>query len=259
MKKLSRHYDSIDPHKSVSTAKKKFFSYVLNHLGHSNARKRSILDVGCGYGYFLEMASHKKWRTKGVEVAKIAVEESRKRFGDKNIFYGTLREAEFDDDSFDAVTCWDVLAYVENPAGELKECFRILKNGGKLGIRTRNVALQILLYRLYSFFRKPLLFLDSKKPYVFNYYCYSKSSLYLLLKRLGYTNIQIKNSPLTRGDPYGHLELKKIISIIKYLIACMSEIIFRLSNRRWVLSPSLLIWAEKPHSSSETGNTPSDG
>lgn len=243
---LGDHYDRVDPHKNVADAKRKVFCLALKHLQASATEDKSILDIGCGYGYFLDFAFREGWQVKGVEIAEDAVEKSRRKFGEKNIFHGTLEKADYKTEVFDAVTLWDVLVFVEDPSRELRECLRILKRGGKLGIRVRNVAVQKLLYQLYHPFRKYFSKLGFKKPYVFHQYCFSKRSMYLLLNRLGYTNIQITMSPLTQGDPYGHTSILGLVKSVKYLIGFTAGFLYKISSGRWILSTSLLVWAEKP-------------
>lgn len=60
------HYQDNDPHNAVAISKRGFFEmaiiYLSNKIPQSN---RSILDIGCGYGHFLEIAWKKGWETRG--------------------------------------------------------------------------------------------------------------------------------------------------------------------------------------------------
>ena len=47
----------------------------------------TILNVGCGYGYFLDMVSKKGWDPNGVEVVQNAVKNCGKKIGYKNVFH----------------------------------------------------------------------------------------------------------------------------------------------------------------------------
>lgn len=244
---LQRHYQKNDPHKEVSNSKIAFYKLVLNYLSFcrkTNGKK--ILDIGCGYGYFLEMASKKGWEPTGIEVVQDAVESSQKKVGFNNIFQGKLKAGCLSANSFDVITLWDVIAIVDNPYDELKECYRLLKRGGLIGIRTRNVFFQLSVFRLFGFIKKIAIPFGIKEPYVFNRYCFSSRSLRALLSRLGFINIKISNSPLTSGDPYNHMALHYPVRLAKTCIYICSKFLFWITNGRRLIGPSLLIWAEKP-------------
>jgi SAM-dependent methyltransferase len=243
---ISSYYSNIDPHERVATSKLYFFRSALHYLS-SQIRNidRSILDVGCGFGYFLEFASRNGWIVSGVEIVDHAVENARKTVGDENIFHGSLRDANYPDGYFDAITLWDVLVMVDRPFEEVKECYRILKQGGKIGIRVRNVLFQKTIFQLYSPFSNVASRFNIKNPYVFHRHNFSPKSLRLLLQRAGFRPILITNSPLTEGDPYSHTRIDKLTSFLKFWIDIFARVLFQMSRGRLVTGPSLLVWAEK--------------
>lgn len=244
---LRKHYQKNDPHKEVSKSKKVFYDYVIGYLSSRSKRNGTkILDIGCGYGYFINIALQKGWKPFGIEIVEDAANASRKKIGYENVFQGELKGAGLKEESFDAITLWDVLAIIDNPFDELKECHRLLKKGGIIGIRTRNVWFQIAVYRLFDFIKKIALRFGLKSPYVFNKYCFSGRSLYALLSRLGFINIKIANSPLTFGDPYNHIPFHYLVKLAKTCINILSKLIFWITHGRCLVGPSLLIWAEKP-------------
>lgn len=244
---LKNHYLHDDPHEMVSLSKTSFYKTVLDYLDNEVSQKeKRILDIGCGYGYFLQLASKRGWKPFGIEVVKDAVKSSQTKVGNKHIFCGKLKEVNFNSDAFDAITLWDVIAIVDNPYNELKECNRLLKKGGIIGIRTRNVSFQKWVYRIFVLVKGIALRFGLKKPYVFNKYCFSRKSLYALLSRLGYTNIKITNSPLTFGDPYNHMPFNFGLKIVKICLNVCSKIVFFTTGGRCLIASSLLIWAEKP-------------
>ena len=96
-----------------------------------------LLDVGCGPGVLLSVAKD-RWDAVGVEVSKSAAEEARKRFN-ANVVEGTLEQAAFPSESFDAVTLVDVIEHLTGPKETLREVSRILKPGGVLFVLTPNI------------------------------------------------------------------------------------------------------------------------
>jgi ubiquinone/menaquinone biosynthesis C-methylase UbiE len=240
------HYQNIDPHERVAASKQSFFNSTLSYLSSQvKIENRSILDVGCGFGYFLEFASKHGWNTYGVEIADAAVQGAKKKVGEANIFHGSLKNAYYSDECFDAITLWDVLVMVESPFEELEECFRTLKHRGKIGIRVRNVFFQKMIFQLYAPFSNVGSRFNIKNPYVFHRHNFSPKSLRLLLKRVGFRRIQITNSPLTEGDPYSHTRINKLTSVAKFLVDAASGTMFQISRGRLITGPSLLVWAEK--------------
>jgi SAM-dependent methyltransferase len=204
------------------------------------------LDVGCGYGDFLELASRKGWRSSGVELVPDAVKAASERIGNHKVFQCTLKDRRFPENTFDAVTLWDVLILTEDPYEDLRECYRILKEGGVLGIRLRNLYFQRIVYRLHSFLDRVISPLWTKRPYVFHRNCFHAKSIELLLRRLGFTSIKIMNSPLTVGDPYGHSSVSGVTQAFKRIMSIFSNLVFWASQGNWVAAPSILVWAEKP-------------
>ena len=99
--------------------------------------KGRILDVGCAYGWFLEVARERGWHTAGVEVEEATAHLARE--GGIDVTLGTLHDASFDDASFDCVGLWDVLEHVPDVDAFLAECRRVLKPGGVLAVQSPNV------------------------------------------------------------------------------------------------------------------------
>jgi 2-polyprenyl-3-methyl-5-hydroxy-6-metoxy-1,4-benzoquinol methylase len=242
------HYSSIDPHESVGAAKRKFFRKALGILSRTkSSRSRKILDIGCGFGYFLDLAARYGWDVYGVEIVKQGVETSRAKFGKAKIHHGTLNNANHRQMAFDAITLWDVLVEINDPFSELNECYRILRDGGTIGIRVRNSLFQKLVFYFHSRFQKVANKIGIKKPYVFHQYSFNRKSITSLLTRAGFSNIKVRNSPLSQGDPYKHVNNAQLIKLVKYMIVAISEATYFLSFGRIIIGPSLLIWAEKPY------------
>ena len=87
-------------------------------------------------------------------------------------------------------------------------------------------------------------------------YCFTSKAITLLLLRAGFVNIKASNSPLTKGDPYGYTRVRGLVKRAKNIIYLVSEFVFWASAGRWIVGPSLLVWAEKSGSNSENGSSP---
>lgn len=102
------------------------------------AARSRVLDVGCGSGVLLARMQSLGWQVEGVEVDPGGVAAARAR--GVTVHQGQLADAKFPDSHFDAVHSAHVIEHVYNPVALLRECFRILKPGGKLVIITPNTA-----------------------------------------------------------------------------------------------------------------------
>ena len=94
-------------------------------------KEESCLDVGFGQGYGLKILSQKTKKLTGIEVDKRAVKRALKIFKPQNI--DILRydgyNIPFRDNTFDLVTCIDVIEHVEDYDKLLKEMLRVSKKG----------------------------------------------------------------------------------------------------------------------------------
>jgi 2-polyprenyl-3-methyl-5-hydroxy-6-metoxy-1,4-benzoquinol methylase len=131
------------------TQRIKMWKSRLQTLNSFARRKGKLLDVGCGEGLFLELASKNGWNIAGTEISPFAVTYGKGRLG-LNILQGELINIGFPDNKFDAVTMWHVLEHTTNPLVILKEIRRILKDDGVfiLAIPNLNNILSQWTYRL---------------------------------------------------------------------------------------------------------------
>jgi 2-polyprenyl-3-methyl-5-hydroxy-6-metoxy-1,4-benzoquinol methylase len=95
----------------------------------------TLLDIGCGEGFFLFNASRAGYITKGVELSQDAAEYAKKEFG-LNVEVGLFEKIQFPENYFDVVTLWQVLEHLSQPLTVLKEAHRVLKPGGLLAVST---------------------------------------------------------------------------------------------------------------------------
>jgi SAM-dependent methyltransferase len=91
--------------------------------------QKRILDVGCSTGIFLDSMRRAGWETQGIEINPDAAQYARLRLG-LNVITGQLKDNDFENESFDAVTFWDVLEHTFDPKNSLIEVHRLLKPGG---------------------------------------------------------------------------------------------------------------------------------
>ncbi|MBN1576347.1 MAG: class I SAM-dependent methyltransferase [Chitinispirillaceae bacterium] len=115
------------------------FASWLRAIARFTSLRGSLLDIGCAAGCFLEIAVQQGWDAAGVEISSFAAAEAKKRFGGR-VFYGTLHEAHYDDNRFDAITAFDVIEHLDDPVSFINEIGRIIKPGGLLALSTADSA-----------------------------------------------------------------------------------------------------------------------
>ena len=112
-------------------------SRIASLLGRSPSGIR-LLDVGCSRGHFIEAAARNGFQAEGVEPAPGVAAEARAR--GLTVHTGLLGEQRFPDARFAAVTLFEVIEHLKEPASLLRECRRVLEPGGLLVLSTGNTA-----------------------------------------------------------------------------------------------------------------------
>jgi dolichyl-phosphate beta-glucosyltransferase len=90
----------------------------------------SILDIGCGTGGNLQEFA-KLGNSFGLDASMQAVEFCKKR-GLKNVIECSAEKIAYRDNTFDVITCLDVLEHLPDPVEALREMKRVLKDSGKI-------------------------------------------------------------------------------------------------------------------------------
>jgi SAM-dependent methyltransferase len=107
-----------------------------------------ILDVGCGYGHFMEISKKQGWQPVGIESSQILREYISKN---KSFFvFSTINEIP-EDSIYDVIAFIDSLYYFQDPLNVLSKVRRMLKEKGILIIRVTNRNMLVrLVSRYYS-------------------------------------------------------------------------------------------------------------
>ncbi len=97
----------------------------------------TVLDLGCGSGWFLQEMRTRGWMPYGVEISKAA--SSLGQSQGLQIFCGTVQQAKFRSEFFDYVRANHSFEHMTCPNETLDEIYRILKPQGKLLIGVPNI------------------------------------------------------------------------------------------------------------------------
>jgi 2-polyprenyl-3-methyl-5-hydroxy-6-metoxy-1,4-benzoquinol methylase len=98
----------------------------------------TLLDMGCSSGSFLESMKGEPWRLYGVEMSAEGARTAEARSG-ANVFVGDIPDAPFAPESFDVITCFDVLEHVYESRRVMARVVEWLKPGGIFYVLVPNI------------------------------------------------------------------------------------------------------------------------
>jgi 2-polyprenyl-3-methyl-5-hydroxy-6-metoxy-1,4-benzoquinol methylase len=117
-------------YESLGSARTRMFARHLTRI-ESEVGKGRILDVGCATGDFLKVARNRGWQVLGADpsAARSQVEAAGIQLVGTNV-----QDVDVEEGTLDAITFWDVLEHVTDPAADLARARRLLKPGGVLAL-----------------------------------------------------------------------------------------------------------------------------
>ena len=137
-----------------------------------------ILEVGCGYGYFLQCALDAGFDAYGIDLSPAAVKWAATRHPGR-VFCGLLEEVpEIQDQKYDVIFGSHLIEHLTEPSEFLREAGRLLRPGGLVVMVTPNI--KSLLARVSG-----SRWVSFKIPEHVSYY--DPATITTLLNRTGYT------------------------------------------------------------------------
>ncbi len=127
-------YDKLISAGGESPARWGFRKEAINEFKQSG----ELLDLGCSAGSFLEFMRSELWNLSGIEMSAQAAATAEARSGAR-IFVGDVLDARFPRESFDVVTCFDVLEHLYEPRKVMNRVAEWLKPGGIFYVLVPNV------------------------------------------------------------------------------------------------------------------------
>ena len=125
-RRLAKYYDLFG---SLSTFKK---AQVRVVEGLSSG---SILDVACGTGSVLAMASEKGLACYGIDMSPGMMAQAKSKVPGAELKVGSFEDIAYPDDSFDYVVCTNSIGCVKvTPRNVISEMVRVCKKGGEIRI-----------------------------------------------------------------------------------------------------------------------------
>lgn len=182
---LVEHYKKYGRNDYLSPITIKRYNELLDDF-EQYRKSGKLLDVGCGIGYFLDEAKKRGWEVYGTEYTDEAVGICKEKGIVMN--QGVLDPQNYDPETFDVITSFEVIEHINNPKEEIANFNKILRPGGLVYVTTPNFN-SLLRYRLKS---------------AYNVICYPEhlsyytpKTLKLLFKRSGFRTKQIQTTGIS--------------------------------------------------------------
>lgn len=108
---------------------------IIEEMVADEVAKGHILDIPCGEGALSKRLAEKGFEVESADcVGIVKYDKARFRIADMN------RRLPYEDGVFDGVVCIDGIEHIEKPFDFIRECGRVLKQGGFLVISTPNIS-----------------------------------------------------------------------------------------------------------------------
>ncbi len=164
---------------------------IRSKTGRTGGR---LLDVGCGYGFFLQEMQSREWQVEGIELSQQGREYAQNTW-DIKVHAGPLEDLALPEHSFDVVTLFYVIEHVTDPVAVLKAVRKILKPSGLVLLRwphsTPIVKILGPLSKYLDLYHTP-----------YHLYDFSSETMRRLLSMTGFTDIETSIGGHTRSPEW---------------------------------------------------------
>jgi|GEM_PF-840922 2-polyprenyl-3-methyl-5-hydroxy-6-metoxy-1,4-benzoquinol methylase/rubredoxin len=109
----------------------------LDFINHYRGSRNSLLDLGCGRGYFLLEAASKGWKVKGVDFSSKEVAYATKKLNLDVVKSDILKYQ--DKNKYELIVLSQVIEHVRHPSELIKKTSSLLTENGLLYIATPNI------------------------------------------------------------------------------------------------------------------------
>ena len=237
---VSFHADSeVASDAAFRQEKSAVYAQGVAELNRLQPQRGAVLDIGCGFGLFLDQARDEGWEPYGIDVSDVAVAHARTQLGLSNVHRADLAESQFSPGFFQAATLWNVLEHVPDPFETLTQVRRIVSPNGVVVVRVPNMLVHNALWRARPALRPLLRSMGSQPPPYLggispphHLYGFTPRTLEAMLHRAGYPVVDIQPAV-----PHGAR------STLGMLSAAIGRGTYRASLHRLVLSPAILAYA----------------
>lgn len=137
----SRWWDPKSEFKPLHDINPLRLEYIINNSGGIEGKK--VIDIGCGGGILSESMAHKGAIVTGADMGEAQINVARLHALETSIDIDYVQQsaeslADEHPESFDVVTCLEMLEHVPDPSSIVDACSRLVKPGGHVFFSTIN-------------------------------------------------------------------------------------------------------------------------
>lgn len=144
LRELEEYYMGYGRNDYLSPITIKRYHELLDQF-ESVRKTNKLLDVGCGIGYFLDVAKERGWEVYGTEYTDKAIEICEAK--GITMHKGVLNPENYPAGSFDVITSFEVIEHINSPNPEIHNISSLLRKGGLFYVTTPNFN-SLLRYKL---------------------------------------------------------------------------------------------------------------
>jgi 2-polyprenyl-3-methyl-5-hydroxy-6-metoxy-1,4-benzoquinol methylase len=141
LREFDRDYFSKFGYDKSTNEWKQFYLVQISELRKYIGNQAKICDIGCGLGSFLEECDKVGWSTWGMDISEYAIEETKKTKAKLAVY--DIQDGIPFDETFDAMTCFDVVEHLEKPEKALFNMHYKLSIGRIFLLTTPNLRSRI--------------------------------------------------------------------------------------------------------------------
>lgn len=174
---------------------------VRDRINKAYGKRGKILDIGCSFGFFLDVMRRDGWDVYGLDYSRVAVDYAVRKMGLSGVYRGGIEDGFFPDETFDVVTSFYVLEHVLEPTDMLHRINRILKGGGLTVNRVPYTRPLIPFFKLLGMpsFEAPMHLND-----------FSPRTMPLFLQKAGFTDVRVTATRARRAEG---LKMRSVMSL----------------------------------------------
>lgn len=121
-------------------ALEKNFKQRIDFLKEHISNETVLVEIGCAYGYFLNLLKDNISWHKGFDVSKDSIQYAKSELGINATHSDFLSDKEIRPRSVDLICMWDVVEHLGEPHRHIEKAAQLLKRGGTLSLTTGDIT-----------------------------------------------------------------------------------------------------------------------